>query len=147
MRDDLEPGGLLGGDLGLLHPSPTLGVGPSRDLARRGVAGQAEGVVEVAPPEVLQGHPDLLAGDGVEHVGRRLDRLDLDGGLGPGRDRLDQAVQVGRVETQAVGLLAEQGPVARRVRPPLAARSRTRRCSSSSARSRSARWAAASSAS
>ena len=71
--DDLEPGGLLGGDLGLLHPSLAFGVGAGGDVGGRGVARQAQGIVEVAAAQVLQRHADLPTGGRVEDVGRRVD--------------------------------------------------------------------------
>ena len=73
VRDDLEPGGLLGGDLGLLHPALAFVVGAGGDVGGRGIARHAQGVVQVAAAQVLERHADLPTGRRVEHVGRRVE--------------------------------------------------------------------------
>ncbi len=59
MRNDLEPGGFLGGDLCLLHPALAFGVGARGDIARGGVARDPEGVVQIAAAQVFECPADL----------------------------------------------------------------------------------------
>ena len=73
VRDDLEPGRLLGGHLGLPHPPLAFLVGPGRDHRRRGVAKQAQRVVKVAAAQVLERAADLPPRRRVEDVRRGLD--------------------------------------------------------------------------
>ena len=118
VRDDLQPRRLLGRDARLAHPALALGVGPRGDLGRVGVAGQAEGVVQVALADEIQRRADLAAGDGVERVLDGLAWLGLDRGLGLRRDRLDQLREVVGREMQRQCAVAEEVAVADR-QPPL----------------------------
>jgi hypothetical protein len=122
MRDDLEPGGLLGGDLGLLHPSLPLGVGAGGDVGGRRVAADAQGIIEVATAQVLQRHPELSPRGRVEDIGRRVD-VDLGiavrvRSLGEAGNRPDQAEQVLLVQPEPGGLGGQVLAVGR-PEPPL----------------------------
>ena len=96
---------------------------------------------------MFQCHSNLLARDRVEDVGLRFDRLDLNRCLGSWRDGFDQGVQVARFEPKAGRIARGVRTRSETVKPPLADRSPTSRWSSSKARSRTSRLAAASSAS
>ena len=112
-----EPRGLLGRDLGLVHPAVPLGVGPGGDLRGRGVARQAQGVVEVALADVVQSHPNLASRGRVEHVGRGLELGNFGRALGQGGIRLRQPVELGGGGPQPLGLGLEQSPIGDREAP------------------------------
>ncbi len=122
MSDHFEPGGLLGGDLGFLHPALALGVGAGVDVGGRGVARQAQGIIEIATAQVLECHADLPSGRGVEDVGRRIQvelRVAVDARrLDELRDRPDDPDEVILVQAEP-GRLVDQESAIGQAQPPL----------------------------